>query len=158
MTEVEYIQSTVDLCDERPLNVWAADFDFEPGSPPCSAVLGMGFRGTDRPSSERPTVPVPDGAVKSEAIAAHEKIRQLIGENRQPMRKPDDSLSGPRGRVLLHLCPGLRRWSTLSQADVWRTRWTRWCVRPIPARDPARRGGAPGRSVQCGSVPPWCGP
>lgn len=68
MAEVEYIESTVDFCDRCPLNVWAADFNFEPGSPPYRSVLTMGFRDADGAPNEHPTVPVPDGAVKIDHI------------------------------------------------------------------------------------------
>jgi len=58
----------VDFCDQCPLNVWAADFNFKPGSPPYDMVLTMGFTDTDRPSNEHPTVPVPDAVAKIDHI------------------------------------------------------------------------------------------
>ena len=50
----------------------------------------------------------------SPASAAHERIRQLVDQNRQPMRRTGISISNPpagagNGRLLLHLGPGLRQ-------------------------------------------------
>ena len=74
-------------------------------------AIGVARVGTRRPSARchatRPAVP-------SLASAAHERIRQLVDQNRQPMRRtgiPTSNAPGGagNGRFLLHLGPGLRQ-------------------------------------------------